>query len=121
MGKINLIWPPLYWKTILEGINRDNPSDIVYEMIIGEGEDESYYEITEFISKENYENIINNKYKLEVFPYSEIKVILFDENGAVIPLVKEKYFDFSKLNEYQKGMLTKHYSNLEIKQKIRKK
>lgn len=121
MGTINLIWPPLYWRVNLEGINKDDPTDIVYKMIIGVGEDESYYEIEEFISKSNYENILNNKYKLESFPYSEIKLILFDENGSIIPLVKGKEFDFSKLNDYQKEVIKKHYYDLNNKQRMRKK
>ena len=121
MGRINLIWPPLNWRINLKGINKDDPTDVVYEMIIGEGEDESYYEITEFISKDNYENILSNKYKLEIFPYSEIKLILFDENGYIIPLVKEKEFNYSKLNDYQKEIIKKNYYNLSNKQRIRKK
>ena len=43
MGRINLIWEPLYWKIELEGINKNNPNDIIYKMIIGEGEDNGYY------------------------------------------------------------------------------
>ena len=60
MGRINFIWKPKDWKIDIEGINKNIPNDIVYRMIIGCGDDEGYYEIYEFISKANYENIINN-------------------------------------------------------------
>lgn len=121
MGKINSIWQPSYWKIILEGKNKKDLTDIVYKMIIGEGVDENYYEIVEFISKDNYENILNNRYNIEIYPYSEIQLILFDENGLVIPLVKEDEFDFNKLNDYQKKVIKEKYQKSNKKELIRKK
>ena len=58
MRRINFIWNSKDWKIDIEGINKNIPNDIVYRMIIGCGYDEEYYEIYEFISKDNYENII---------------------------------------------------------------
>lgn len=117
MGSINLVWDPIYWRLKEEGINRDNPNDIILNMIIGEGEDESYYEITMLISKINYEKILNKKYKIEKFPYSEIKVLLFDEEDYLIPLVIGDKIDLNKLSTYQREVLNKHYINLEENKK----
>ena len=35
----------------------------------------------------NYDNLIAGRYSVSVFPYSENKILLFDENGDCIPLV----------------------------------
>ena len=107
MGSINIIWDPLYWKVIEEGLNRDDLNDILYKVIIGEGEDESYYEIYEYMSKINYEKILNRTYKIEKFPYSRNKILLFDEEGCLIPLVKTKEKNKEELNSYQKEIVKK--------------
>ena len=49
MGSINFIWEPNCWRIIDEGLNRDDLNEILYKVIIGEGEEESYYEIYEII------------------------------------------------------------------------
>lgn len=105
MGRINFIWKPKDWKIDIEGINKNIPNDIVYRMIIGCGDDEGYYEIYEFISKANYENIINNNYKILTFPYSIIHILLFDEKGNCILLVKCRKIEYDSLSSYQKRIL----------------
>lgn len=107
MGSINIIWDPLYWKVIEEGLNRDDLNDILYKVIIGEGEDESYYEIYEYMSKINYEKILNRTYKIEKFPYSINKLLLFDEDGCLIPLVRTKEINKEELSTYQKEIVKK--------------
>lgn len=107
MGSINIIWDPLYWKIIDEGLNRDDLNDIIYKVIIGEGEDESYYEIYEYISKINYDKILSKEYRIEKFPYSINKILLFDENGCLIPLVKTKVINKEELSVYQKDIIKK--------------
>lgn len=102
MGRINIIWNPIYWKVFFEGKNRMADDDIIYKMVIGFGEDYESYEIIEFISKENYENIINGKYSIKVFPYSEIPILLFNEYHELIPLIRGMNIDFQKLNQEQK-------------------
>ena len=102
MGSINIIWDPLYWRVIDEGLNKDNLEDILYKVVIGEGEDEGYYEIDEYISKENYDKILSKEYSIEKFPYSINKILLFDKDGCLIPLIKTKEINISLLSTYQK-------------------
>lgn len=117
MGSINKIWNPIYWKKILEGKSNMVESDIIYKMIIGEGEDYQYYEITEFISKDNYENIIKGNYFINCFPYSELPILLFNEQQQLIPLVIGCQINFDKLSKEQKIYI----NNLNSKKILRKK
>ena len=105
MGRINFIWNPKDWKIDIEGINKNIPNDIVYRMIIGCGYDEEYYEIYEFISKDNYENIVNNNYKILTFPYSIIHILLFDKENKLIPLVNGRNIEYDNFSSYQKRIL----------------
>lgn len=107
MGNINIIWDPLYWKVIDEGLNRDDLDDILYKVIIGEGEDQGYYEIYEFISKINYDKILSKEYNIEKFPYSSNKILLFDKEGYLIPLVKTKETKKEELSIYQNEIIRK--------------
>ena len=107
MGSINIIWDPFRWKVIAEGLNRDDLNDILYKVVVGEGEDECCYEIYEYISKIYYEKILNKTYKIEKFPYSINKILLFDEDGYLIPLVKTKEINKEELSAYQKEIINK--------------
>ena len=66
MGRINTIYDPINWKIDLEGKSKILEDDIIYKMIIGDGEDCYYYEISELISKYNYDNIIC-KYRVNIY------------------------------------------------------
>ena len=89
MGCINYIYKPKDWKIVLEGPSRIVKDDYIYQMIIGTFDDEiTSGNIYEFISKENYEKILTGTYELEIFPYSEQKIVLFDIYDNIIPLVK---------------------------------
>ena len=79
MGSIVRVWEPNYWKINFEGRSKLVKDDIIYEMIIGEGEDYGYFKICELISKENYENIINGKYFIEKYPYNAVNLLLFND------------------------------------------
>jgi len=110
MGSINRIFDPKYWKKNLEAKSKIIEDDIIYKMIIGDGEDYQLYEISEFISKCNYENIINGNYTIKVFPYAEISVLLFDERQELIPLVRGTEISFDKLDNIQKECVNKENS-----------
>ena len=90
MGSISVIWNPKSWICFNQGMSSRVPEDLIYQMVIGEGEDHHHYhyQFIETISKENYDNIVNGTYKVLTFPDSEMKVLLFDENNNLIPLVK---------------------------------
>ncbi len=91
MGSIQNIYSPGKWKILLEGESKISPNDYIYQMVIGWCDDElSSGEITEFISKENYDNILNGKFFVKTFPYSLQKIIVFDKDNNIIPLVKGK-------------------------------
>lgn len=91
MGSIQKIYSPEKWKILSEGKSKILPSDYIYQMVIGWCDDElSSGEITELISKENYDNILNGKFFVKVFPYSLQKIIVFDKDNNIIPLVKGK-------------------------------
>lgn len=102
MGSINVIWNPKYWKFCFEGRSKLIDEDIIYKMIIGEGEDYQNYEIIDFISKDNYDNLIKGNYFIKVFPNSDIFILLFNEEKELIPLVKGMENHYDKLNDIQK-------------------
>lgn len=102
MGSINTIWSPKNWKICFEGKSKITEGDIIYKMIVGEGEDYQYYQIIEFISKKNYDNIINGNYSIKCFPYAELPILLFDDKKELIPLVIGTEINYDKLSENQK-------------------
>jgi len=88
MGSINHIWTPEHWYLDFIGKSKLKENDIIYKMVIGECDDYPYnYDISIFISKNNYQNILNHKYKIKINPYSQEPIILFDESQNIIPLV----------------------------------
>ena len=107
MGSINIVFDPIYWKIVDEKLNIDDFNDVLYKVMIGLGEEDSVYEICELISKDNYDKILNKTYKIEKFPYSRNKILLFDEEGCLIPLVKTKEINKEELNTYQKEIVKK--------------
>ena len=117
MGRINTIWNPKYWKVCLEGKSKIIEGDIIYKMIIGEGEDYHYYEIIEFISKDNYDYIIKGNYFIKCFPYSELPILLFNEQQQLIPLVIGYQINFDKSSEEQ----NEYINNINSKKILRKK
>ena len=61
-------------------------------MAIGYCKDElSTIIISEYISKDNYESLLNGNYTIMKFPYHEQKIILLDKDNNIVPLVKGKY------------------------------
>lgn len=110
MGNINLIWNPEEWEIIEEKQNNLLEDDIIYKMIIGSSNNEEDYDIIDYISKTNYEKIINKTYELAVFPYATIQTILLNENKEIIPLVngQKPYYDILSNSqiEYLKRIAT---------------
>lgn len=102
MGSINTIWQPEYWKIRFVGKSKIIKGDIIYKMVVGEWDDYYCCEILEYISEDNYENIIKGNYSIKRFPYSSVPILLFNEQQELIPLVKgyDSYYD--KLSEDQK-------------------
>ena len=78
---MNEIYNINLWQIVLEGQNKLLPEDTVYQMIIGHSIKEDICEITMFISKINYENLLNGVYHIRVYPYATEKVLLFDEKN----------------------------------------
>ena len=90
MGSIIHIYDPENWKVILSGKSRLLPNDYIYKMEMGYCDDEiSEGEISEFISKENYEKTLEGVYTVKKFPYGEQKIMLFDKDNNIVPLIKE--------------------------------
>ncbi len=101
MGLINNIFNIERWRITQKGVSKILKDDIIYEVIIGCCDDANeYFELIELISKENYDNLMNGKYRFAKFPYSNQKIIIFDENNNIVPLVKgrddEEYSDTQK-------------------------
>ena len=89
MGSIQYIYNPKKWEIILEGKSKLLPDDYIYQMSIGWCDDElSSGEICIFISKENYDNLLKGQYWFQSFPYNTQKIIIFNKNNEIIPLVK---------------------------------
>lgn len=106
MGSIQYIYNPKNWRVVLKGNSNIIPTDFVYKMEIGWCDDElSSGELYEFISKDNYEKLINNIYHIKTFPYYDHKVLLFDEYNNLIPLVKG--LNYKELDDYQKKYVRK--------------
>ena len=88
MGSIQYIYKPDEWKIIVEGKNKLVENDTIYKMNVGYCDDElSIGDINIFISKSNYENILNGKYIIKIMPYSLYKVVILDKDNNIIPLV----------------------------------
>lgn len=103
MGNFNVIWNPKSWICFNQGMSSCVPGDIIYQMVIGEGEDHHHlhFQFVENISKENHENVVNDVYKLVTFPDADVKVLLFDDNNNLIPLVKGTVVHKELFNEEQ--------------------
>ena len=81
MGRINHIYSPNKWEIVRE--NSDT-----YQMMIGSSDDDlSFGYLYIFISKENYNNILNGKYSYKAFPYSEEMIAIYDKYMNKIPLL----------------------------------
>lgn len=119
MENINIVFDPIYWKIVDEKLNIDDFSDVLYKVMIGLGEEDSVYEIYELISKDNYDKLLNNIYEIEKFPYSINKILLFDNEGSLIPLIKTQELKKEKLSSYQKEIVNKKYLNIN-KKKIKR-
>ena len=68
MGRINTIYDPINWKIDLEGKSKILEDDIIYKMIIGDGEDYYYYEISEL-------NLVFGQSLASNFLYFEVSII----------------------------------------------
>lgn len=101
MGRINIIYDPKKWKISLMGESRLIKGDVIYEVVIGESIDYQYCEIRELMSKYNYENIVSGNYSIKTFPYSEIPILIFNENKELVPLVRGRFIDHNRLTESQ--------------------
>ena len=84
-----VLWDPKSWLVVNQGESSVVKGDLIYQMMIGEGEDEHrlHYSFIEYVSKTIYEKIVDGTYTLVKFPNSDIKILLFDENGELISLV----------------------------------
>ena len=112
MGRINHVWNFEYWQILQEGKNKMMENDVIYKILIGIGEDEQSYEIIEFISKYNYQNLINHIYSIKIFPYAEIPILLFDGDQRIIPLVRGTKILFDQFNTEQKEQIGRCYKKL---------
>lgn len=91
MGSIQHIYNPESWQKIFEGKSKIVIGDYIYIMEIGYCKDElSTGIISEYISKDNYEGLLNGDYAIMKFPYHEQKIILLDKDNNIVPLVKGK-------------------------------
>ena len=86
------IWDPNEWYVTRQGKNKFKENDIVYFMKIGGGLDHEdfYFDISVFISKENYEKILDGTYNIARFLSWEQPIIIYDKDKNIIPLVKGK-------------------------------
>ena len=72
---MNEIYNINLWQIVLEGQNKLLPEDTVYQMIIGHSIKEDICELTMFISKINYENILNGVYNYDNLNFYQINDI----------------------------------------------
>ena len=91
MGSMQTIYKLEKWVIEEERESKINSEDTVCKVIIGYYQDEfTSGNIWEFISKDNYENLISGNFTHKVFPYSVQKILIFDKEGNVVTLVKDK-------------------------------
>ena len=122
MESLCVLWEPKSWIVVNQGENSFLKGDLIYQMMIGEGEDEHrlHYSYIEYVSKTVYDKIIDGTYSLVKFPNPDIKVLLFDENGELISLVNgakvnELFIDEDQL-EFISNMKKEASLKLEKKQ-----
>ena len=103
MGTISVVWDPKSWLVFNQGMSSFLEGDLIYQMIIGEGENQNHlhYSFIENVSQENYEKILDGTYKVVSFPNSYLKALLFDENGKLISFIKGTEVDDMYLDEAQ--------------------
>jgi len=95
MGSINHIYSPNKWEIV--GENEDT-----YQMMIGSSDDDlSFGYLYIFISKENYNNILNGKYSYKTFPYSEEKIVIYDKYMNKIPLLNNTQYYNNQLKDIE--------------------
>jgi len=108
MSTFNRVWNPKYWRVESEEKNKLIENDIVYKMKVGEHiEFPGFCDLIEYISKNNYENIINEKYRIEVNIYQEHSIKLFNEANVEIPLVNNHELKNSKTINQNKILIKK--------------
>lgn len=118
MGKINHIYDIEDWEVQKVGKSKIKENDIIYKLKIGAGKDNYYYEITEYISKDIYEKLIEGTYSYKIFPYSDIIVLITDENSNMIPLVNGIDLNYDDLDNYQKLYLNElKKENVKVRKK----
>ena len=108
MGTINTIYEPNEWEIIKEGQSKLDPNDYVYKMLIGEYDDyPTIGPLTEFISKDNYEKILTGEFCVKKFPYDDKKIIIMDESGNIVPLLKKTQKQDAKVERIKNKIRTK--------------
>ncbi|NMA50272.1 MAG: hypothetical protein GX951_00250 [Mollicutes bacterium] len=115
MGSISYVYQPECWKIVKKGISIYDGKPI-YTMVIGGGIDYLPYEFVENISKENYDRILSREYKIKTFAYSKIKILLFNKEGNLIPLVNGKKGYYENLTEEQKEFIS-NYQKIFVRSK----
>lgn len=84
------IYDPKDWKIIFSGKSRICENDIIYYLIIGENKNSGPYKIKIFMSKINYEKILNEEYKVVRNSDKEL-ITLLDENSLEVDLVRQEF------------------------------
>ena len=109
MGSINNVHEIDRWNISREDQNEKIKDDIICEVMIGSCSDgNEYYNIFEYISKENYIKLTKGEYTYKIFPNSNQKIMIFDKNNNIIPLVKGRDDEYSNTQvEYIKQLVKK--------------
>lgn len=108
MESLNRIWDPKEWYVESMDMNLLDSSDVVYTMIIGTGDDCYGESIEILISKDNYKKILTGEYTYFVYPYLKPKLLLFDINGNLVPLVKNTIINEDHLSLEQQIDIATH-------------
>ena len=104
MGSIQTIWKPQRWYKTLEGKSKITKDDIIYEMIIGEIDDyPTISDMTIFISKINYEKVLDGTYTVKTHPYSENPVTLYNKDKEEIELIIGQKPEKQKILKIRRG------------------
>lgn len=99
MGSIKKIFPVSDWKIKNKNKSKLIDNDIIYNVIIGECDDEiDFSEITYYFSENIYQDILNKKIQVKKFPYSENPILLIDENRNIIPPINGLNSDMEKID-----------------------
>ena len=86
MGSISSLYDPVYWK--FEKVGKHKLSDEnVFRVVVGKMDDCEFCDIKVLMLESHFWNCVNKKWKVKGYPYSEKKIVLFDDGEKKVEVI----------------------------------